>query len=141
MKKKPFDELVDLVAYLRSPKGCPWDRKQTHVSLIKYLREEALEVEKALKRGRWHEIEDELGDLLLQILLHSQIETERGRFDIQDVARAQYLKLKRRHPHVFAGLKIETAQGVLDVWERIKRRERVLRRADVRARESRRARR
>lgn len=131
MKKTPFDELVELVSHLRSPKGCPWDRKQTHVSLIKYLREEAGEVESALKRGRWHEIEDELGDLLLQILLHSQIETERGRFDIQDVARAQYLKLKRRHPHVFAGMKIDTAENVLRVWDSIKRKERVLRRQDV----------
>lgn len=130
-KRKPFDELVELIAYLRSPKGCPWDRKQTHVSLIKYLQEETGEVIAALKRGRWHEIEDELGDLLLQILLHSQIETERGRFDIQDVARAQYLKLKRRHPHVFAGMKIDTAENVLRVWDRIKRKERVLRRQDI----------
>src|SRR5207302_7811978 len=105
--------LAALVARLRSARGCPWDRKQTHLSLIKYLREEAGELERALKKGRWHEIEDELGDLLLQILLHAEIKKEEGRFDIQDVARSQHLKLKRRHPHVFGKKKFKTAEEVL----------------------------
>ncbi|MCX5796871.1 MAG: hypothetical protein NTY77_15355 [Elusimicrobia bacterium] len=116
---------------MRSPGGCPWDRKQTHLSLIKFLREESRELEKALRRGRWHEIEDELGDLLLQVLLHSQIAGEKGLFDIQDVALSQYRKLKRRHPHVFGRRKLRTAGEVLDSWPEIKRRERLARSRDL----------
>jgi tetrapyrrole methylase family protein/MazG family protein len=123
-----------LVARLRSPKGCPWDRKQTHVSLIKFLREEARELEKALRRGRRHEIEDELGDLLLQVLLHSQIAKEGGLFDIQDVALSQYRKLVRRHPHVFGRRKLRTAAEVLDSWAEIKRKERSQRHQDLQRR-------
>ena len=127
---KPVDRLISLVARLRSPKGCPWDRKQTHVSLIKFLREEARELAHALRRGRRHEIEDELGDLLLKILLHAQIAKEKGLFDIQDVALSQYRKLVRRHPHVFGRRKLRTAREVLDHWAGIKRRARVARRRD-----------
>src|SRR5439155_5273620 len=108
--KGPLARLVGLVAHLRSRTGCPWDRKQTHRSLIKYLREEALEVEGAIKKGTWHEIEDELGDLMLQVLLHAQIAKDNGRFDIQDVAKSQRLKLERRHPHVFGSRKFKTAE-------------------------------
>lgn len=136
MAAKQLDSLVKLVAHLRSPKGCPWDRKQTHVSLIRYLREESRELERALRRGRWHEIEDELGDLLLNVLLHAQIAREQGRFDIEDVARSQVLKLKRRHPHVFqtAGRnrpRYRTPGDVKRNWHWIKSRERKLRDADV----------
>ncbi|MDD5629295.1 MAG: MazG nucleotide pyrophosphohydrolase domain-containing protein [Elusimicrobia bacterium] len=126
-----LDRLVKLVAHLRSPKGCPWDRKQTHVSLIKFLREESRELEKALRRGRPHEIEDELGDLLLQVLLHAQIAKESGSFDIQDVALSQHRKLVRRHPHVFGRAKLGTAKAVLDSWPEIKRRERLARSRDL----------
>lgn len=129
-----LDRLIKLVARLRSPKGCPWDRKQTHLSLIKFLREEAQELEKALRRGQGHEIEDELGDLLLQVLLHAQIAREKGRFDIQDVALSQYRKLVRRHPHVFGRAKLRTAGEVLDSWSAIKREERSQRRKDLRRR-------
>jgi MazG family protein len=135
---KNFDRLVALIARLRSPKGCPWDRAQTHVSLIPYLREEAKEVEQALRRGKWHEIEDELGDLLLQILLHSQIASEKKRFTIEDVARSQLLKLKRRHPHVFGSARFRTAQDVRLNWHEIKGKERLLREADVAKRSKRR---
>lgn len=128
---RPLDQLVGLVARLRAPKGCPWDRKQTHLSLIRYLKEETREVEQALKGGKWDEIEDELGDLLLQVLLHSQIAKENKQFDIQDVARAQYLKLKRRHPHVFGDAEFRTAEEVLLNWDEIKVTERKLRRADL----------
>jgi len=137
-RKSELQKLVDTVAHLRSPKGCPWDREQTHVSLIPYLREEAREVEQALRRGRWHEIEDELGDLLLQILLHSEIAREKRRFTLEDVARSQRLKLVRRHPHVFGDAQFKTAQAVLRNWDQIKKRERKLRRADVAARDGRR---
>jgi MazG family protein len=129
-----FDQLVELVARLRAPGGCPWDRKQTHLSLIKFLREEAKELEQALRRGRWHEIEDELGDLLLQVLLHSQIAQEQGHFDIQDVALSQYRKLVRRHPHVFGRRKLSTAAAVLDSWAEIKAKERSQRHQDLKRR-------
>lgn len=127
-------KLIGLVALLRSPQGCPWDRKQTHLSLIKYLREEARELEVALRRGAWHEIEDELGDLLLQVLLHSQIAREQGLFDIQDVAESQYRKLVRRHPHVFGRKKLRTAREVLAGWKELKRAESLQRRKDLRRR-------
>lgn len=129
-----LDDLVGLVARLRAPNGCPWDRVQTHRSLIRYLREEALELEKALVRGRWHEVEDELGDVLLQVLLHAQIAKEGGRFNIQDVARSQFLKLKRRHPHVFGSRAFKTAKDVKLHWDEIKVTEQALRRKDVKRR-------
>lgn len=135
---KEWDKLVKLIEKLRSPTGCPWDRAQTHESLIPYLREEAKEVEEALLKGEWHEIEDELGDLLLQILLHSEIAREKKRFTLEDVARSQRLKLVRRHPHVFGDAQYKTAQAVLRNWDEIKKRERKLRRADVAARGKRR---
>lgn len=127
-------QLIRLVAKLRSASGCPWDRKQTHRSLIPYLREEARELEQALKSGRWHRIEDELGDLLLQILLHAQIEAERGSFTMQDVAKSQYLKLRRRHPHVFGHKRLKTAGDVLLNWDKVKERERRHWKTDVRRR-------
>ncbi len=127
--------LVALIAFLRSPKGCPWDRKQTHLSLIRYLKSEARELERALRRGRWHEIEDELGDILLQVLLHSQIAAEKGLFDLEDVARSQYVKLRRRHPHVFGRrARFKSAREVKLNWRGIKARERLLRERDVRTR-------
>lgn len=127
--------LERVVARLRSPKGgCPWDRKQTHLSLLKYLREESLEVEEAIKGGRWHDIEDELGDLLFQVVLHAQIAKENGQFDLEDVARSQALKLKRRHPHVFGSMRLKTAAQVLQKWGEVKSRERTLRSRDLKRR-------
>ncbi|MFA6091719.1 MAG: MazG nucleotide pyrophosphohydrolase domain-containing protein [Elusimicrobiota bacterium] len=127
-----MDRLIAVVDRLRSPGGCPWDRRQTHRSLIRFLREETRELEAALRKGAWHEIEEELGDVLLQILLHSRIQAEKGRFDIQDVARAQALKLVRRHPHVFGGrLRVQTAKDVLAIWQEVKTREKRLRSRDI----------
>lgn len=133
-----LDRLVEVVEFLRSPKGCPWDRKQTHKSLIKYLREESKELEQALKKGRWHEIEDELGDLLLNVFLHAQIASENGQFDIEDVARAQALKLRRRHPHVFGSKRFKTAAEVKRNWSWIKSGERKAREQDLRKRQAKR---
>jgi MazG family protein len=130
-KESQLGKLVELIARLRAPNGCPWDRAQTHKSLIPFLREEALEVEQAIRRGRWHELEDELGDLLLQILLHAEIAREKKQFNIEDVARSQYLKLKRRHPHVFGDAHFPTAEAVLRGWKEIKTHERKLRKADL----------
>lgn len=141
-KRKPneLDRLVELVRRLRSKNGCPWDRIQTHRSLIKYLREETEEVAAALRGGRAHIIEDELGDLLLQILLHAEIGREKSRFDIQTVARRQRLKLTRRHPHVFGARTFKDADDVLANWKEVKDEERRLWRRDL-AREKSRAKR
>jgi uncharacterized protein YabN with tetrapyrrole methylase and pyrophosphatase domain len=95
------------------------------------LREEAKELEAALRKGEWHEVEDELGDVLLQVFLHAQIAKENGQFDIQDVALSQYRKLVRRHPHVFGRKRLKTPQAVLSEWKDIKRRERDQRRRDL----------
>jgi len=129
---KALQQLKSVVARLRSPRGCPWDREQTHRSLIPFLREEADELAVALKRGRWEEMEDELGDILFHVMLHAKIAEENGHFTLDDVARSQALKLMRRHPHVFArDRRFETADEVLEHWKSIKSEERVLRGRDV----------
>ncbi|MBI3288483.1 MAG: hypothetical protein HYZ74_03075 [Elusimicrobia bacterium] len=120
------------MARLLSPKGCPWDREQTHKSLIPYLREESAELEEALAGGRWHEIEDELGDILFHIFFHSKIAEKAGHFNLDDVAGSQALKLMRRHPHVFGGRRqFKDGDEVLKHWKKIKSGERRLRRRDV----------
>jgi XTP/dITP diphosphohydrolase len=132
-------ELKAVVARLRSKNGCPWDRKQTHRTLIPFLREEAEELAVALKRGLWHEMEDELGDILFHVMLHAKIAEENGRFTLEDVARSQALKLRRRHPHVFArDRQFKNAEEVLAHWKSIKSEERALRDRDVAARAARR---
>jgi uncharacterized protein YabN with tetrapyrrole methylase and pyrophosphatase domain len=137
---KALDQLKSVVARLRSPSGCPWDREQTHKSLIPYLREESAELAAALKGGRWHEMEDELGDILFHVMLHARIAEELGLFSLEDVARAQALKLQRRHPHVFArDRKFRTAGEVLRHWKAIKSEERALRERDVHTRQTRRS--
>lgn len=121
-----------VVDRLLSRQGCPWDRQQTHKSLIVYLREETRELEDALARGRWHEIEDELGDLLFHIFFHSKIAQKAGRFDVDAVAESQALKLKRRHPHVFGRTRVfKDGAEVARNWQTIKATERELRRRDV----------
>lgn len=132
---KALDQLKSVVARLRSPQGCPWDREQTHASLIPFLREESAELAAALEGGRWHEMEDELGDILFHVMLHARIAEEMGLFTLEDVARSQALKLQRRHPHVFArDRKFKTAGEVLKHWKAIKTEERALRERDVAAR-------
>ena len=124
--------LRSVVNRLLSRQGCPWDREQTHKSLIVYLREETLELEKALAGGRWHEIEDELGDLLFHIFFHSKIAQKSGHFDVDMVAESQALKLERRHPHVFGRTRVFKDGGeVARNWKTIKTAEREQRRRDV----------
>ena len=108
------------MAKLRSPQGCPWDREQTHDSIKGHLVEEAFEVIDALERLDFNELREELGDLLLQVVFHSQMAAEAGRFTIDDVIAEIVLKLKRRHPHVFGDVEVATAAEVLVHWERIK---------------------
>lgn len=118
-----FAALVEVVARLRAPDGCPWDRAQTHTSLIPYLVEEAYEAVEAIQKGDPIALKDELGDLLLQVLLHAQIEAEVGSFDIVDVVENLREKLIRRHPHVFGDAVAGTPEEVRSRWEEIKGRE------------------
>jgi tetrapyrrole methylase family protein/MazG family protein len=117
---KAFEELVRIIDKLRSPGGCPWDREQTHQSLKPMMIEEAYEAVEAIDRGDDEELAGELGDLLLQVVFHSRIAIEDSRFSITDVIRQVTEKMVRRHPHVFAHDKAETADDVLRSWEAIK---------------------
>ena len=119
-----FEKLVALQSRLRAPNGCPWDREQTHSSLRPYLIEEAYEVLDALESGDDAKFAEEMGDLLLQIVFHSQIATEEGRFTVADVIREVHEKMVRRHPHVFGTKRAKDAEEVLKNWEQIKRQER-----------------
>ena len=121
--KSKFEELAEIVAKLRKPEvGCPWDRQQTHQSLKPYLLEEAYEVMDAID-GDPARLKDELGDVLLQVLLHSQIADEDDRFNIEDVIEALSKKLIYRHPHVFGNEAVKDAEEVLQHWERLKQKE------------------
>ncbi len=113
----------ELVAHLRSPVGCPWDREQTHQSLRNSLLEETYEVLAALDLDDMDELREELGDLLLQIILHAQIATECSEFTLPDVVHHVYAKLRRRHPHVFGQVEVEGSEEILRNWEEIKRAE------------------
>jgi MazG family protein len=119
-----FDELVRTMKRLRAPGGCPWDREQTHASIRKYVIEEAYEVAEAIDRQDFDALRAELGDLLLQVVFHSEMADEAGRFDVEDVCRAITAKLERRHPHVFGEVTVRDADEVSRNWEEIKARER-----------------
>lgn len=118
-----FDAFCRIISRLRSPEGCPWDRKQTHESLKPYLIEEAYETLQTLDDGDTEKLCEELGDLLLQIGLHSQIAEESGEFKISDVLRRINEKLIRRHPHVFGNVDVADEKEVWLNWEEIKRSE------------------
>ena len=118
-----FQRLVELMAKLRGPDGCPWDRKQTSGSLKPFLVEECYEVIDALEEGTPSKIKEELGDLLFQIVFHSRIAEEQGQFTIHDVVTAIHEKMVRRHPHVFGADTLTTDRDVLASWEEIKRKE------------------
>jgi len=119
-----LEKLVALQARLRTVNGCPWDREQTHASLRTYLIEEAYEVLDALESGDDAKFAEEMGDLLLQIVFHSQIAREAGRFTVADVIRDVHEKMVRRHPHVFGEKRAKDAADVLKNWEQIKSEER-----------------
>jgi MazG family protein len=118
-----IEELLAVMARLRAPDGCPWDREQTHLSLRFHAVEEVYELMDAIEAGDDQEIWEELGDLLLQVVFHCQLAQERGSFDFDDVARHIAEKLVRRHPHVFGKSKVNTVRGVWTQWERIKKAE------------------
>ena len=119
-----FEKLVAVQARLRAPNGCPWDREQTHQSLRTYLIEEAYEVLEALESGNDAKFAEEMGDLLLQIVFHSQIAREEGRFTVSEVIREIHDKMIRRHPHVFGETRAKDSAEVLRNWEQIKAEER-----------------
>lgn len=126
MQKNETDALAELrmvVHRLRAPGGCPWDREQTHESLIPHVLEEAYEVADAIRSGDPLQMCEELGDLLLQAVLHAEIASESGAFDLDQMAAGLTQKLIRRHPHVFGESSAETSAAVLEQWDAIKRKE------------------
>ena len=118
-----FAKLVEVISILRSPNGCPWDKEQTHDSLKNHAIEETYEMIEAIESGNPQKLADELGDVLLQVLLHSQIASETDDFDISDVCRKIREKLIRRHPHVFQNLEVSGIDEIWKNWEQIKREE------------------
>src|SRR5215469_11602048 len=116
-------EAVAIMARLRAPNGCPWDREQTFDTIKRHTLEETYEVFDAIERRAWPDLKDELGDLLLQVLFYAQMASEAGHFNIEDVAANLNAKLIRRHPHVFAEVDAPDADTVLRNWEEIKRAE------------------
>jgi len=119
-----LESFQEIVAHLRAPSGCPWDRKQTHASLRQHLLEESYEALEAIDSGDFHAMREEFGDLLLQIMLNAQIAAEEGEFTANDVIKGIYDKIVRRHPHVFGDVKVDGVDGVLANWERLKEAER-----------------
>lgn len=120
MSYKNLEELISIIEKLRAPNGCPWDREQTHYSLRPNMIEEAYEAVDAIDENDMPHLKEELGDVLLQVVLHSQIAKEEGAFDIEEVARELNEKLIHRHPHVFGNAKINNSQDVLNAWDKLK---------------------
>jgi MazG family protein len=123
MKRAAIHDLISVMARLRSPEGCPWDREQDHRTLRYHAVEEVYELLDAIEAGDDHEMEEELGDLLLQVVFHCQLARERGAFDFERVARNITDKLIRRHPHVFGDVKVKNVDQVWANWEQIKKAE------------------
>ena len=119
-KVEKFLKLVDILEKLRGEHGCPWDKKQTHQTLMKYLFEESNEYNEAVKKQDYDNMKEELGDVLLQVIFHAQIAKENNKFDIYDVLDCINEKMIRRHPHVFGNSKATTEEEIRVEWERIK---------------------
>ena len=121
--KSGIEDLLRVMAKLRSPTGCPWDREQSHLTLRRHAIEEVYELIDSIEAGDDHEMAEELGDLLLQVVFHCQLARERGAFDFEKVARTLVEKLIRRHPHVFGKTKVKNVDEVWANWEKIKKAE------------------
>lgn len=128
-RRSSFEALQEIIAHLRAPEGCPWDRKQTHLTLRRHLLEEAHETLHALDLEDVDKMREEFGDLLLQIVLHAQVAIDEGEFTMQDVIAELNAKLIRRHPHVFGDVVAENAEAVVTTWEAVKAAEREAQRA------------
>ncbi len=124
-KNSAINDLLKVMARLRSPTGCPWDREQDHMTLRRHAIEEVYELIDAIENRDDHEMAEELGDLLLQVVFHCQLATERGIFNFEKVARHLVDKLVRRHPHVFGTTKVKDVDEVWANWEKIKKAEKV----------------
>ena len=122
-KPTKFNQLKKIFRTLHGPRGCLWDKEQTHRSLLRYLREEAGEYRRAVERGNPQEMKEELGDVLLQVMFHAQIAAKAKVFDIEDVIDGLIRKLKRRHPHVFGKTKVKSSREIIVNWNRIKAKE------------------
>lgn len=122
--KYSMDDLLRIIADLRSPEGCPWDREQTHQSLRGCLLEETYETAEAIDEQDAAHLQEELGDVLFQVLFHAQLESEQGRFDFSDVADGIARKMVLRHPHVFGGASVSGAEEALVGWDAVKRKTR-----------------
>ncbi len=129
MKYPNLEKLVDIIAILRSENGCPWDREQTHKSLRPNMLEEAYETVDAIDEGDIPNLREELGDVLLQVVLHSQIAKDNGEFDIEDVAKELSDKLIHRHPHVFGTEHVNSADDVVTNWDKLKKEEKTYRKS------------
>lgn len=115
-----FNALVEVIKHLRGPEGCPWDKEQTHQTLTQYAIEEAFELAQAIDSNDQSAIVEELGDVLLQVVLHAEIARQEKRFDIQDVIRTINEKMIRRHPHVFSDTKVRDTDEIWSNWHKIK---------------------
>ena len=123
MKYPQIERLIEIVATLRSENGCQWDREQTHQSLRPNMLEEAYEAVDAIDDNDMSNLREELGDVLLQVVLHAQIAKDEGNFDIEDVAKELGDKLIHRHPHVFGNVEVHSTKEILDAWDRLKKEE------------------
>jgi tetrapyrrole methylase family protein/MazG family protein len=119
-----FESFAEIVAHLRAPDGCPWDKEQTHESLRKHLLEESYEAISAIDSGDFTSMREEFGDMLLQVVLQSQIANDEKQFNVSQVVQGIYTKIVRRHPHVFGDVKLDGVDGVLANWEKLKEKER-----------------
>ncbi len=126
-KRYTYEDFLEIIRILRSENGCPWDREQTHKSLRPCMSEEAAEVMAAIRiydtTGRWENLREELGDVLLQVVMHACIAQEEGLFTMEDVVQEVAEKMVRRHPHVFGTVHADTSEQVLENWDEIKKRE------------------
>lgn len=122
-KKLNFPKLVSIMKRLLGPEGCPWDKKQTHKTLLKYLKEETKEFESAVLKKDFENMKEELGDILLQVVFHSELARIEKKFDISDVINTLNEKLIRRHPHVFGNEKVKSSFDVIKKWNEIKKKE------------------
>lgn len=129
MKYPNLEKLIEIISILRSENGCEWDREQTHKSLRPNMLEEAYEAVDAIDDNNIPNLREELGDVLLQVVLHSQIAKDNGEFDIEDVAKELNAKLIHRHPHVFGNQKVNSTQDIIDNWDKLKKEEKTYRKS------------
>lgn len=122
-ERRDLPALEEIMRILLSPQGCPWDRKQTHESLMKYMREETEEAAQAVANKDWDNLKEELGDCLLQIVFHAEMARLEGHFTLADVIKGINAKMIRRHPHIFGDMKAENPEEVLKIWADVKKKE------------------